>query len=200
MRTINVTHGNVQVSEYEVDITEEMRSRALSFAREIIGGDNQYTRLAGSRNQQIAIQRTYVGKLGELAFLELLHDKGIECDAAGMFEIYEGQENTDSYDFITADRETVDIKTGYMSNHTRLMVNMEQLRNLPKDYYVAIKLNATENGRNSIVLDSIRTARIMGYASYDDLNNVQAINFGEGSAKALKYTQLTGIDSLISKF
>ena len=57
-----------------------------------------------------------------------------------MFDIYEGQANIDEFDFVTLDRRTIDIKTAVFSNHTRLVVPLDQLLNIPKDFYVGIKL------------------------------------------------------------
>jgi len=206
-------HGQNQVNEYEVDITQNMRDRALAFAAKIKLDDNQFRRLLPEqlRNHtsenilkilKLEIQRTYVGKLGELAFLKLLYEKGIECDTTGMFQIYEGQRNTDSYDFRTGDGKTVDVKTGFRSNHTRLLVNMEQFRNLPKDYYVAVRLNAVDVAGNDalIVWDSVETATIKGYAERTYLAGIQEKSFGEGLAKHMSYSALPAVDRLISMF
>lgn len=62
---------------YTVEIDTAMREAALCFARQIVRTDNQYSRLLppelrkvpdSVRREQVEIQRTYVGKLGELAF------------------------------------------------------------------------------------------------------------------------------------
>ena len=151
--------GNYDVAYYIVEVTGDMRATALDFARRIILTDNQYSRLLPenirtsgdvSLQQRLEIQRTYIGKLGELAFAQFLFEKGIVVNIAGMFEIYEGQENVDSFDFLTRGGQTVDVKTGFRRIHTRLLVNIEQFDNIPKDYYVAVKLNAEPKRRSSI--------------------------------------------------
>lgn len=69
--------GNYDIAYYVVSIDKDMRERALGFAKDIILTDNQYSRLLPievrnsknvSRQHKIEIQRTYMGKLGELAF------------------------------------------------------------------------------------------------------------------------------------
>ena len=120
MRRIETNHGGYTINEYEVEISQEMRNKALAFASKIKLDDNQYDRLIpreyqiepGDDQQTIrnkarlilkyTIQRTYVGKLGELAFLVLLNEKRLACNTDGMFRIFEGQENVDNFDFITA--------------------------------------------------------------------------------------------------
>ncbi len=213
VREIITEHNNYRVTEYEIDITQDMRNRALAFATKIKIDDNQFSRLLpkdlrnhASKNiikiLKLEIQRTYVGKLGEIAFLELLCEKGIHCDTSDMFEIYEGQENTDSFDFITLTGDTVDVKTGFRNNHSRLLINIQQFNNLPKTYYVGVKLNATDVvGDDKLILwDSVETAVIKGYAERKFLNRVAERNFGEGPAKHLKYSQLMPIDRLIALF
>lgn len=93
------TRGRYDVGVYEVDIDVDMRRDALQFAKDIILSDNQYSRLLPeniknsndvSTQQKIEIQRTYMGKLGEIVFLKLLNSKGKIVNTQGMFEIYEG--------------------------------------------------------------------------------------------------------------
>ena len=52
----------------------------------------------------------------------------------------------DSYDFRTLQNRTVDVKTGFSSFHTRLLVNTEQFDGTPKDYYVAVKFETQATG------------------------------------------------------
>lgn len=212
-REIHTSHGNYELIEYEVDISQEMRDKALSFAARIKLDDNQFSRLLPANLQErtsdqileimkLEIQRTYVGKLGELAFLSLLTERQIPCDTTEMFEIYEGQQNTDRFDFLTRDGRTVDVKTGFRSNHTRLLVNIEQFNNQPKDFYVGVKLNALDvPGNNKLIYwDSVQTAIVKGYAEKDFLARLPFDDFGEGSAKNLRYNALLSIDRLIALF
>ena len=219
-RTIIANRNGYLINEYEVEINQEMRDRALSFACKIKIDDNQYDRLIPREYQSMptdteidirtkerlflkyTIQRTYVGKLGELAFLVLLNEREIECNVAGMFEIYDGQENTDSFDFMTANRKRVDVKTGFRSNHSRLLVNRQQFEGDPKDFYVAVKLNGRDvpGDDRLIVWDSVETATIKGYAERTFLERLKYVNFGEGPAKSRSYNQLLGIDRLLARF
>ena len=198
---------------YIVDITEEMRNQALSFSEEIIRRDNQYDRLLPKKirecgdeelKKKFRIQRTYIGKLGELAFKAYLEEKGKTVNTDDMFVIYEGQENVDEFDFVTTDNKSVDIKTGYLENHKRLMVNCEQFLNNRKDYYVGIKLATTTErvvfGNVLVDFNNITSATIYGYCDYEFLNRQETRDFGEGPAKARFYNALMGIDKLLEKF
>lgn len=201
-----------RVSCYIVDIDTDMKKRAMDFATEIIRTDNQYSRLlptmvrkANNPNLQynIEIQRTYLGKLGEMSFLKFLQEKGKEINVEGMFDVYEGQENVDSFDFITSTGETVDVKTGFRRIHTRLVINIEQFEGEYKDYYVGVKINANDidEKQKLVDLNNIATANILGYAEYSYLKKYAHVrDFGEGPAKFLPYNHLLGIDRLLTKF
>ena len=133
----------------------------------------------------------------------MLTEKGKKHDVTDMFTIYEGQHNVDSYDFFTSDQDTVDVKTGFRPNHTRLLVNREQFEGNPKNYYVGVKLNAKDlDPRKKLVYwDNITTGTVKGYADYNYLNTrVAYVNYGEGDAKGVSYENLMSIDKLISKF
>ena len=205
--------GNYNITIYDIDITENMRHRCLQFAKDIVLTGNQYSRLLPTQiresgnitvQQKIEVQRTYVGKLGELVFLTFLQIKGKEVNTDGMFDIFVGQDNVDGYDFITKEKKTVDIKTGFRNIHSRLLVNCDQFENIPKDYYVAVKLNAKDVDPQLTLVnwDDITIGTIVGYSDYNYLSsqhdNVK--NFGEGDAKYIDYNRTLGIDKLIREF
>lgn len=213
MKKFYVTRNNkYQVRCYSINITEEMKNSAYNFAKELIESDNQYTRLLPTTvrdlkdsdvKSKLEIQRTFIGKLGEIAFASLLKELGKDFDAHQMFTIYQGEDNVDSFDFCTKEKETVDVKTGFRQIHTLLLVNEEQFNNNPKDYYVAVKLNAKdlEKQFTLVDLDSITEAIILGYADYTYLKNKCRVkNFGEGDAVFLEYNKLMSIDLLLTKF
>ena len=209
MKTIMERRGKYQIACYEVSINSDMKERALSFANGIVLSDNQYSRLLPdnirtskdiSMQQKIEVQRTYKGKLGEMSFAMCLSEKGKQVDTDGMFEIYEGQTNVDEFDFTTRDGKSVDVKTGFRPIHKRLMINIEQFNNIPKDYYVAVKLNATDVNPWDKIVDwnNITTATILGYADHWYIEKHAAIyDFGEGRAQWLWYDKLMGIENLI---
>lgn len=204
--------GKYDVVCYMVEITENMKTEAFDFAKTIILGDNQYSRLLPNTirenndvdmQQKIEIQRTYVGKLGELVFLELLNHKKIQVDTTDMFKIFEGEDNVDKFDFELPNKKTIDVKTGFRSNHTRLVINCEQFNNSPKDYYVAVKLNAHDTDyKNKLVdLDSISKGCIEGFVEYSFMKQYGNVrDLGEGKAKCLDYSRTMGINILLSKF
>ena len=205
-------HGRYDVGVYQVGIDEEMRGAAQRFAREIILSDNQYSRLLpenvrsandAGEQQKIEIQRTYIGKLGEIVFWKLLKSLGKTVDIQGMFEVYEGQDNVDLFDFKTAAGRSVDVKTGFRDKHTRLLVNIEQFDHIPKDYYVGVKLNAKDTNASQKLVDwdSITIATVKGYAEHSYMRaHAEVRDFGEGPARWLPYNNLLGIDRLIDMF
>lgn len=204
--------GKYEVACYSIPIDEDMKRNALDFAKKIVLTDNQYSRLLPtqvrnskdvSMQQKIEIQRTYMGKLGELAFLKLLEEKGKAVDTDGMFDIFEGQENVDSFDFVTSNDRSVDVKTGFRDIHKRLLVNVEQFDHIPKDYYVAVKIHAcdVDSQQKLVNWDNISAAQIIGYADYSYMKNHAGITgFGEGPARWLYYNRLMGIDRLVDMF
>lgn len=212
METYFEQRGKYDVAVYVVPIDEAMRNDALAFAKEIILSDNQYSRLlpaeiraSGDVNmqQKIEIQRTYMGKLGELAFLRFLQEKGKSVSTKGMLDVFPGQKNVDPFDFITSDGCSVDVKTGFRAIHKRLLVNTEQFDHIPKDYYVAVKLDAidTDAEQKLVDWDTVSTAAIMGYAEHSYMQkHAEIFDFGEGPARWLFYNRLMGIDRLLIKF
>lgn len=158
--------GRYNIACYRIDIDSDMRQTALKFAKDIILSGNQYSRLLPeqvrnsndvSMQKKIEIQRTYIGKLGELVFVKFLEESGKAVNTDGMLEVYEGQDNVDPYDFMTLRGHSVDVKTGFRNIHTRLLVNVEQFYNIPKDYYAAVKIEAadTDSGQKLVDWESI---------------------------------------------
>lgn len=168
----------------DIEITAFMREQAYDFACKIINTNNQYSRLTGSQNDNI--ERTYVGKLGELVFLSWLNYNGYYPNTDDLLEIYEGQNNVDKFDFQLKTGESVDIKTGYKDNHIRLMVNYDQINKLPKDYYVGIKLIGYSINTNTRIInyDSFSNGIIYGYISHGSLLQQSVINYGYAPAHA----------------
>lgn len=212
MKSFKEWRGRYEITFYSVQITEEMKRPAFTFARDIILSDNQYSRLLPGyvlksedieEQQKIEIQRTYMGKLGELVFKKFLEEKGKQVDTSGMFEIYEGETEVDNFDFLTTNGQTVDVKTGFRAIHKRLLVNVEQFDRCPKDYYVAVWLNAKDVDAQAKLVDwnDITEGYIIGYAQYTYLHDHPRIqDFGEGLAYWARYNKLMGIDRLVNMF
>ncbi|MDU3176671.1 hypothetical protein [Anaerococcus sp.] len=197
---------------YKIKINREDIKKAEEFSIKIINQDNQYNRLMPrfinpkniKNTNKIRIQRTTVGKLGEIAFYKLLKSKNKNVDISKMFEIYEGQNAVDDSDFTTLSGDLIDVKTAYFSNHKKLMINLEQFNSKNKkiDYYVGVKLHAeNENPRIHLIdLYSIDYALIYGYAKRDYLeNHCEVINFGEGDTVSEYLERLLRIDELIEE-
>ena len=69
-----------------VTITYDDINKCSKFSNEIINSNNQYNRF--QKNQYIQFERTFVGKLGEIAFLKHLLSKRIKVDYDSMFLIF----------------------------------------------------------------------------------------------------------------
>lgn len=178
-------------------ISNEQKKRCLNFAVEIIKGENQFNRF--NQNQLTQINRTYVGKLAEYIFLHFLNDNGIEYDEGDMFQIFEGQENVDSYDFITPNNKSIDIKTASLPFHKRIMIPHSQFH-LRKDYYVGIKLNFKNIKNHNIDPMDIETCKIWGYVERSIMERQPTQFFGEGNCKAYPLTNLKTIKDLLKLF
>ena len=178
-------------------ITNEEKTRCLNFANEIIKGGNQFNRFNKSKSTQI--NRTYVGKLAEYVFLHFLNNNGIEYKEGDMFQIFEGQENADTYDFITPNNKSVDVKTASLPFHKRIMVPSSQFH-LRKDFYVGIKLNFNNTEGHNIDPMDIETCQICGYIERSIMERQPSQFFGEGNCKAYSLNDLNPINDLLKLF
>ncbi|MDE6442000.1 MAG: hypothetical protein K2L12_04525 [Clostridia bacterium] len=113
---------------YKINLTREDIERCWDFSDEIITGKNQYDRmmksgLSANDRTLYRIKRTFAGKIGEMAFYRFLEENGIHVgNLDEMFAIYIGETNVDKFDFETADKRTVDVKTAVFVNHRNLVV------------------------------------------------------------------------------
>jgi len=180
-----------------IEITKEEKGRCLEFARSIISRGNQFNRFNQSSNTQI--NRTYIGKLAEYIFLHFLHSQGVEYAEGDMFEIFEGEENVDTYDFITARNKTIDIKTASLPFHKRIMIPVSQFH-LSKDFYVGIKLNFLNVNDREIDPMNISHCKIHGFIERSIMESQPTQYFGESNCKAYLLDSLKPISQLIAKF
>ena len=208
-RDVIVSKKGYSKSIYTVGcLSKEIKDFCWEFSSRMILGRHQFNRLnpfwANDEDMKnlIRIQRSYVGKLAEVAFLILLTSKNKHVDYHDMFEIYDKQDEVDGYDFITSNKKTIDVKAAFRENHKNLVVNTQQLKNIPKDYYVGVKLNAKDSDRSNKIIDndSITEAIIYGYAEYEYLNNRQNVNLTEGECKTINLHYLMNINRLLNEF
>lgn len=180
-----------------------------NFSNEIIRGENQYDRMMKSGlslNDRLSyrVKRTFVGKIGEMAFYRFLEQNGINPgNLDEMFAIFEGQTNVDPFDFQTADGESVDVKTAVFSNHRNLVVPIDQFRNIPKDYYVGTKLELPAYIRDydsTFTPECITDVYICGFATYEQMRQRRTVNLGEFDCKAKPLTDLRDIAELVALF
>ena len=85
----------------EVSVTKDMIKECYEFASKIILGYSQYDRLPATID--VRIERTFAGKLAELAFHKYLTEQGKDVPLGDMFKIYDEQNETDLCDFSTKD-------------------------------------------------------------------------------------------------
>ena len=181
-------------------ITEEMRKQAYDFAHQI-ERRNQFNK---SEQSMIELrEKTYIGKLGELVFLRYLNLMGIEMDAKEIPEIYDGKTKLDSYDFIQKNGKKVQVKTGYLEKHKRLVINARQFKNNPKDIYVGVQLFT--GGKSPKILcetdmDSWTHACIEGYAFKREIEKTETRNLGKALAHAIAYNKLRDVNDLVKYF
>lgn len=190
----------------KVNISKEDIEKCWQFANSIIKNSNQYDRMnaksiSASEKLLYRIKRTFVGKIGEVAFKNLVESKGISVETNGMFEIYEGAENVDAFDFLTEENETIDVKTAVFPNHIKLVVPIDQFLNIPKNFYVGIKLELNKKVLNysDLEKDSIVGAYVCGYCSHDELEKRPTINLGEFPCKSINLDKLHDINEIIKQ-
>jgi hypothetical protein len=180
-----------------LNVNQRQIKQSFDFANEIIRKQNQFNRF--SKTEEIQIVRTHVGKLAELLFYQYLIDNQISVELGDMFEIFEGAENVDTFDFVLPNGKTIDIKTASLPFHKRIMIPISQFH-LKKDFYVGIKLNFKTNSYGQIQPEEIERAVIYGYATRQMMENEPTLNFGEGNCKSYLLASLLPIEDLIKMF
>jgi hypothetical protein len=131
-----------------VKITEKQKDDCIKYATELIESGKQLNRY--NQSKEIQIERTALGKMGEVAFYNLLTKSGIESDYKKILTILP---YADSFDFLMPNGNyKIDIKT-IKSNHKYLLVPKQQTK---KDIYICIKMIGLE-------------ANFIGYIWYKDL-------------------------------
>ncbi|WP_338558446.1 hypothetical protein QJR60_11095 [Paraclostridium sordellii] len=176
----------------EVSITEDMINKCHKFASHIILGDDQYDRLSATID--VRIERTFAGKLAELAFHKYLTEQGKDVPLGDMFEIFDGQSKTDSCDFRTKDGKTIDVKSASRTDHYIIMVPIDQFESIPKDYYVGVRINTGVTKDKVIQIDAIKTTTIYGYCEYGYLLKKETKNYlrKKDRNKKSKFIKRTG--------
>ncbi len=131
-----------------IRITEKQREDCIQYAQDLIRSGKQYNRY--DQPEYTQVKRTALGKMGEVAFYNLLAEVGIETDYKKILTI---RNHADSFDFLMPNgRYKIDIKT-IKSNHKYLLVPKDQS---PKDIYVCVQMSGLE-------------ACMVGYKWYNDL-------------------------------
>lgn len=142
-----------------VNITPEQVSKCIDFAKESVEKSDDYIKLVPkdikdvNLQKEIGMQRIFIEKISECAFINYLINKGIDENAISKYKI--------------------EIKTAIAKEiHTRLIIDKNEFesKNNKKNYYVGIHLNLEmEDKKDSIKrhlvkdLYSIEKVQIFGY-------------------------------------
>lgn len=187
----------MNVPEMKCSVTEAQKTKCLYFAEVIVTTSNQYNRF--NQDIQTQINRTYIGKLAEYVFLQLLQSRGINYPEGDMFEIFDGEQHADDHDFVTSKGEGVDIKTASLPFHKRIMVPESQFH-LRKDWYVGIRLNFNNIKNRMIDPLDIDDVTIHGYIDRETLERQPTQHFGEGRCRAYELSRMRPIEELLKRF
>ncbi len=186
----------------EVVLSGSAIRETLDFCDAVIG--ETFDRFHKSQRERY--ERIYVGKLGELAFGRYLSELGFPQDTSSMFEVYPGTLNVDAFDFsLPGTDEVIDIKTAYKPYHSRILVPSGpngQWDQMPKDYYVGVKLLGILSANGSVNMSDKLNVRsqIAGYAPRLHRLWQGPTDFGEGSCMWIRLRDLLPIRDLLSKF
>jgi len=184
-----------------IPITQAMIDRVHIFSEQVV--DETYDRF--NQDRQTRFDRIFVGKLGELCLSHHLYNLTIRHDIHGMFELYEGIENVDAFDFVVPNtHETIDVKTAYKSFHSRILIPFGpngQWDQMPKDFYVGVKLIGFPEEDGHIRIHGLNNvfASIYGYVPRNDDRWKGPNDFGEGPAMWIFLNKLAPIQNLVNR-
>ena len=171
---------------YRVFITEEMMKQAEEIAENNISEykSDRITHAEIKGENKVSSKKTNmkIGKLGELAFLELLKEKTttpeneIKRMKADIEAVLSNEQWRDTPDFTICNK-TFDIKTSMNANNFKvdlkyIFFNEDSENKVEKkiyDFYVSAKANVSREEDNSIDFDKIDYIDIIGYAKEKDI-------------------------------
>lgn len=171
---------------YRVFITEEMMKQAEEIAENNISEykSDRITHAEIKGENKVSSKKTNmkIGKLGELAFLELLKEKTttpkneIKRMKADIEAVLSNEQWRDTPDFTICNK-TFDIKTSMNANNFKvdlkyIFFNEDKENKVEKtiyDFYVSAKANVSREEDNSIDFDKIDYIDIVGYAKEKDI-------------------------------
>ena len=173
---------------YEIQITPEMKTKALDFAREKVESGTAYARTEEryapisdadipylglddkseqwlkkvDRKTKNQIAHWYVGKVGEEVGQEVLATLDIPHECPDKWKVVADphfRDKTDALIYPNTPKESkVNFRAGWRTNHKRLIVPPDMYRNQPSDFYIGMRLDLPEN-----------KVYVYGYAVRDDL-------------------------------
>ena len=197
---------------YEVQITPEMKEKAMGFAREKVESGTAYPRTERQyvpvgdvdipdlgvdketeqwlrkldRPIKNQIAHWYVGKVAEQIGQKVLETLKIPHKCPDKWRVVVDSYFKDTADVIiypnTPKEKKVNFRAGWRAFHTRLIVPPDMYRNQPSDFYVGVRLDLPGN-----------KAHIYGYATRNELRWDDSLPL---PAYALPYTELRELDEL----
>lgn len=171
---------------YRVFITEEMLKQAEEIAEnttEKYKSDKiTHAEIKGESKKNTKKTNLKIGKLGELAFLELLKNKTstpieeIDRMEQDIKKVLSNEEWKNTPDFTICNK-TFDIKTSMNANNFKVDVKYvffnknkeDEVEKTIYDFYVSAKANISREEDNSIDFDKIDYIDIIGYAKEKDI-------------------------------
>lgn len=171
---------------YRVFITEEMLKQAEEIAEnttEKYKSDKiTHAEIKGESKKNTKKTNLKIGKLGELAFLELLKNKTstpieeIDRMEQDIEKVLSNEEWKNTPDFTICNK-TFDIKTSMNANNFKVDVKYvffnknkeDEVEKTIYDFYVSAKANISREEDNSIDFDKIDYIDIIGYAKEKDI-------------------------------
>lgn len=171
---------------YRVFITDEMMKQAEEITENNISEYKSdritHAEIKGKNKDSSKKTNMKIGKLGELAFLELLKEKTstpeneIKRMKADIEEVLSNEQWRDTPDFTICNK-TFDIKTSMNANNFKvdlkyIFFNEDSENKVEKtiyDFYVSAKANVSREEDNSIDFDKIDYIDIIGYAKEKDI-------------------------------
>ena len=179
----------------KISIDRNSIDKSLDFSKKIILENDQYNRF--DKSSKIQIERTFVGKLAEVAFINFFKEIKVPIKIDDLFAIFKGSENVDKFDIQFSNGKIADVKCASKPFHKRIMVPIDQFNNLKKDYYLGIKLNFELDEKKMIIPHSIKEGLIYGYIVREKLEKSSTANFGEGYCKHELLENLDPIEELV---
>ena len=127
----------------------------------------------------------FIGKLCEIVFINKLRELGVELKADDLLVPQAGDHRKGADFILTRTNQSVDVKAGNKSFHTRLLVREDQFSAHKHDLYVGAKYISKSE------------VQFHGYTTKEGLSKVQPKDFGYGLCRHMFLNELSSIDDFV---